>query len=231
MTGELEAFQRTLAERSALQPNFQVPTSRPLLVGGVFVATARGGEGIGAAGDPAWAAAVIMRREAIVDSCVLHGLLDAPYVAGLLALRERRLLAETIGMLRIRPDVLLVNATGRDHPRRAGLALQIGAELDLPTVGVTDRPLRACGPQPAPDVGAVAELRLEGELVGYRVTTCGGARPLVVHAAWRTDANLACSVVLDLASAQRTPAPLREARRLARSARASHAGVTRYGNR
>jgi deoxyinosine 3'endonuclease (endonuclease V) len=35
------------------------------------------------------------------------------------------------------PEVLVVNATGRDHPRRAGLALHLGAVLRLPTVGVT----------------------------------------------------------------------------------------------
>ena len=29
----------------------------------------------------------------------------------------------------------LVDATGRDHPRRAGLATSLGAVLDLPTVG------------------------------------------------------------------------------------------------
>jgi deoxyribonuclease V len=33
-----------------------------------------------------------------------------------------------------RPDVLLVNATGRDHPRQAGLGVQLGAVLGLPTV-------------------------------------------------------------------------------------------------
>lgn len=44
------------------------------------------------------------------------------------------------------PDVLLVNATGRDHPRGAGLALHVGAAVDVPTVGVTHRPLLAVGP-------------------------------------------------------------------------------------
>jgi deoxyinosine 3'endonuclease (endonuclease V) len=36
-----------------------------------------------------------------------------------------------------RADVLLVDATGRDHPRRAGLALQLGVVLDVPTVRIT----------------------------------------------------------------------------------------------
>ena len=47
--------------------------------------------------------------------------------------------------LPVAPEVLLVNATGRDHPRRAGLAFHLGAVLGLPTVGVTTRPLVAQG--------------------------------------------------------------------------------------
>jgi len=48
----------------------------------------------------------------------------------------------------------LVNATGRDHPRRAGLALQLGAVLDLPSVGVTHTPLLAQGEWPPGEAGA-----------------------------------------------------------------------------
>jgi deoxyribonuclease V len=47
--------------------------------------------------------------------------------------------------LAIVPEVLVVNATGRDDPRRAGPALHLGAVLGLPTVGVTTRPLVAEG--------------------------------------------------------------------------------------
>ncbi|MCB1272621.1 MAG: endonuclease V [Microthrixaceae bacterium] len=36
-------------------------------------------------------------------------------------------------------DAVMVDATGRDHPRRCGLALHLGHLLDLPSVGVTHR--------------------------------------------------------------------------------------------
>jgi deoxyribonuclease V len=45
-------------------------------------------------------------------------------------------------------EVLIVNATGDDHTRRAGLAFHLGAVLGLPTVGVTTRPLVAQGAWP-----------------------------------------------------------------------------------
>jgi deoxyribonuclease V len=184
-------------------------------VGGVFVCFARGESGPGRAGDPAWAAASVGE-----EAVVVQGRAGAPYQPGLLALREGALLEAAARALPDPPDVLLVGATGRDHPRRAGLALHLGAVLDLPTVGVTHRPLVAEGDWPPDERGARSPLRLEGELVGYWLRTREGTRPLAVHAAWRTNAAEAAELVLSTSRA-RTPEPLRRARRRAREARAA----------
>jgi deoxyribonuclease V len=147
------------------------------------------------------------------------GTTGAPYLPGLLALRMGPPLSAAVRALPLRPDVLLVDATGRDHPRRAGLALHLGAVLDLPTVGVTHRPLLATGPDPGERRGAASPLLLDGQAVGYWLRTRTGRRPVAVHAGWRTDPDTAREIVLAVAR-HRTPAPLREARRLARRARA-----------
>ena len=63
------------------------------------------------------------------------------------------MLAAAVEALEVRPDVLLVDATGRDHPRGAGLAFHLGAMLDIPTVGVTHRTLWATGSEPGPRAG------------------------------------------------------------------------------
>ncbi|MGR6964669.1 endonuclease V [Geodermatophilus sp. URMC 61] len=174
------------------------------------------------AGDvgPAWAAAVVTRGPRVLATEVVEGALAVPYEPGLLAAREGPLLSAAVGGLHLRPDVLLLAAAGRDHPRRAGLALHLGAVLDLPTVGVTDRPLLAPGPPPGPARGDTSPLALDGAEVARWVRTAAGARPVVAHAAWRTDPEAAAALVLTSSSAVRTPLPLREARRLARDARA-----------
>jgi deoxyribonuclease V len=157
----------------------------------------------------------------VVASCSVSGLAGAAYVPGLLAMREGPVLAAAVREMRASPDVLLVDATGRDHPRRAGMAIQLGAELSVPTVGVTHRPLLASGEWP-PDVrGATAPLRLEGEIVGAWLRTRRGARPLAIHPGWRTSLEVAAPVVLAVTGPRRTPEPLRVARRLARERRAS----------
>jgi deoxyribonuclease V len=53
------------------------------------------------------------------------------------------------------------------------------------------------------------------------VRTRAGARPVAVHAGWRTSLDVAIEVVLSSAGGHRTPEPIRHARRLARLARAN----------
>jgi deoxyribonuclease V len=182
---------------------------------GCFVCFGRGGSGPGEAGDPGWAGAALGSETAVAG-----GAAGAAYVPGLLALREGPLLEGAVRALRAMPEALLVNATGRDHPRGAGVALHLGAVLDLPTVGVTHRPLLAHGEWPPDEPGARSPLLLEGELVGYWLRTRSETRPLAVHAAWRTDPEVAVELVLAAGAGRRTPEPIRRARRAARLARA-----------
>jgi len=221
---ELAAAQVELARRHPI-PIRSGPAADSLALAGCFVAFEEGPTGPGSRVPTAsgWAAAAVLRDGRPVDQAVVSGEAGAPYEAGLLFLRAGPMLLAAVTALRLRPDLLLVNATGRDHPRRAGLALHLGALLDIPTVGVTHRPLIAEGDWPPDEAGAASPLVTGGEVVGYWLRTRAGARPLAVHAAWRTDAETAVAVVSQALGAARTPEPLRLARQLARTARALRA--------
>ena len=198
------------------------PTGDPA-IGACFVCFARGKTGPGEAGDPGWAGAALVCGGRVLGSAVVTGKAGAAYEPGLLALREGPLLEAAVRALPEKPDLLLVNATGRDHLRRAGLALHLGAVLDLPTIGITHRLLLADGDWPADEEGMTSPFRLEGEQVGYWLRTRRGTRPLAVHPAWGTDAETAVALVGETLGTTRTPEPLRQARRLARTARAGSA--------
>jgi deoxyribonuclease V len=165
----------------------------------------------------------------VIEQSVVAGRVLASYLPGLLALREGPLLSAAVAALDRRPDVLLVDGTGLDHPRQCGLAVHVGAILGLATVGVTQRPLVAEGIRPAwqnARRGPLGELRLGGQAVARWVCTRSGAVPVLAHPGWLTDLDSAEEVVLTASTeAARTPVPLQEARRVAREARAI-AGAT-----
>ncbi len=188
-------------------------------VAACFVCFERGSVGAGRAGERGWAAAVVIRGRQVIATATIAGAAGAPYEAGLLALREAPLLAAAVDALAHRPDVLMVDATGRDHPRRAGMALHLGAVLDLPTVGVTNRTLVARGEPPPDERLASSPLLLDGDEVGRWVRTRPRRHPVAVHAAWRTAPAVAAAVVATAVERFRTPEPLRLARHHARQAR------------
>lgn len=228
--GELERLQVALAERADVAPRWearggpaepgeQLPLD--LTAAGVYVTYPSGVAGPGEAGEPICAAAVLMRSGEVIADAVERGQTCGPYIGGLLALRCGPLLERSVRALPQRPDLLVVDATGRDHPRRAGLALHLGAALGVPTVGITNRALLAEAAPVADRRGAASALALNGELVGYAVRTAGGVNPVLAHAAWRTSPELALRVALALTGRYRTPEPLRRARTLARVARST----------
>lgn len=81
---ELETLQTRLASRAISEPPWTPPTNRPLLIGGVFVATPRIPEPYS---EPGWAAAVVLDGSQVVDEAVCEDVFEASYESGLLALR------------------------------------------------------------------------------------------------------------------------------------------------
>jgi deoxyribonuclease V len=245
---ELVERQLELAARADEVEPWSPPT-RPLRVAAAFCAFPSGLHGPGSAGDPAWTAAVVWTGHTepetgdrpasragtgrgrvagpgrVLAEAVQSGVAGAPYIAGLLGLRVGESLEDALRSVgAAEPDVLLLDATGRDHPRGAGLALHLGAALGVPSVGVTNRVLVAVCEQPEDRNGAVSGLRFGGRLVGYALRARAGANPLLIHAAWRTDPATALAVVQPLIGRWRTPEPLRVARHAARVARARAEG-------
>ena len=245
----LVAVQRALAEEAEAEVGAHPWSSgRPPAIGGCFVAFARGEAGPGRPGDRAWAAAVVWRAESspphrgrrvdhhlrgvpavegprraddVLTQEVAAQRVPAAYVPSMLARREGPVLADAVLALDPVPDVLLVDSTGIDHPRRAGLAVHLGAVAGIATVGVTQHPLVASGEEPDLRRGAMTPVRVDDQLAGFWVCTKTGARPVVAHAGWRTTPEIAAATVLAASTdAARTPVPLQEARRVAREARA-----------
>ena len=81
---------------------------------------------------------------------------DFPYIPTFLSFREGRAIVSAYAELPEKPELLMGDGCGINHPRSAGLATHIGVALDLPTIGVAKSIL--CG-TPEEEVVGVGEFR------------------------------------------------------------------------
>lgn len=142
-----------------------------------------------------------------------------PYVPGLLAFREGPAIADAWEKLSRRPDVMLFDGHGVAHPRRMGIASQMGVLLDVPSVGCAKKRLVGEHDPPGRNRGDTASLRIGEETVGAVVRTREGVRPVFVSPGHLADLPSSVSLVLSLCSRYRIPDPARRAHQLTQAIR------------
>ncbi|HWW64751.1 MAG TPA: endonuclease V [Sphingomonadaceae bacterium] len=133
-----------------------------------------------------------------------------PYVPGYLAFREVPALAAAWETLAEKPDLLIVDGHGRAHPRRCGIATQLGVALDVPTIGCAKTIL--CGAVEdvlGEEAGATAPLVDRGETVALALRLRPRCRPIYVSTGHRVSLETAVDWVMRLSDGRRLPPPIR----------------------
>ncbi len=197
------AIQRSLAQHVLVQP---LDAAAVRLAAGVDVSYARDGS-------RAYAYAVVMDRALRpVESAIIAGEPDAPYVRGYLAFREGRLTLEALLALTITPDVVFLDGHGVVHERGLGLASHIGVLLDVPTIGVPKTPFHAVTREPGQSRGDRIILTKEWGAAGAAVRLKARSKPVYVSPGHRVDLDSAIQIALEWTSGRhRVPEPLARA--------------------
>lgn len=218
---DLERLQRKLARQVDEADSWRWKGEGEPAIGGVFVSLPRNRLN-DQARDIAWAAAVIMEGHNVVATATATRKLMSPYKPGYLALTVGPILEDVVQALSQQPDIIVVNAAGHDHIRGAGLAIQLGAALSLPTVGVTDQPDVGVASEPGAHRGDWTPVRINNRLVGFRVRSLARGNSIMAHAAWLTTPETARDIVVRATGRMRVPEPLQRARQLARKLRSEY---------
>ena len=128
--------QRLLASKVVVEDDF--PPIR--LVAGIDVAYSKSADttvGVGVA--------VLLSYPSlrVVDCVAYVAPICVPYIPGLLAFREARVLAPALYRLvrRRGVDLVVVDGHGLAHPRRLGIASHIGVVFNIPSIGVAKKKL------------------------------------------------------------------------------------------
>jgi deoxyribonuclease V len=147
------------------------------------------------------------------------GIVTFPYKPGFLGFRECNLLTEAITKLSETPDVIMCDGHGIIHPRRFGVAVQLGLILNNPTFGVAKNPftgfsewkvLKRIKGNKTPILAEDPQnLRFpDREALGYAVCLNDGMKPMFVSVGYNISLNVAIKIALKTTITHKQPEPL-----------------------
>jgi deoxyribonuclease V len=200
--------QKEMAEHIVLSDALQKP---PALIAGMDVSNNRF--------DPTeriFAASVILSYPelAIRETATTVEIQEFPYIPGFLGFREAPALMNTFKKLSLLPDVIMVDGNGINHPRRLGIASQIGILLGIPTIGVAKKILVGkTADTLGEEVGSRVPILYKKEIVAMLVRTKKGtrARPIIVSVGHLITLETAVTLVINCIKGYKLPEPTRQA--------------------
>lgn len=190
--------------RLAAQVSWRSEVGAPGFIAGVDISVNR------ARGTATGAVVVLSYPELkLVETKVVDGKLDFPYIPGLLSFRESPLTLAACEWLTVTPDLILVDGQGIAHPRRMGLASHLGLFLDTPTIGCAKSLLCGSYEEPGDEPGSSAEVVDKGETIGVALRTKSGVKPIYVSIGHKVDLQTAIDWVMKCCRGYRLPEPTR----------------------
>lgn len=200
---EAVALQSQLRERVLLQP---VDLNKVKLIAGADVSFNR-------FSPTSYAGVVVLSfpELEVVETVGVQTTTHFPYIPGLLSFREIPALVESWAQLKCEPDVLVCDAHGIAHPRRAGFASHAGLVVDRPTLGCAKTVLVGKHADPGPKRGSYAPLIHKDEVVGAALRTKTNVQPIYSSPGHLCDVESSMQILLACHAGYRIPEPTRRA--------------------
>jgi len=145
----------------------------------------------------------------VVERSFYHGTMSFPYVPGLKYYREGPIIVKALANLSTEPDLIIVHGHGIAHPKRCGMACQIGLTFDKPTIGCA-RKLLAGRFREVPEIkGSSQPIHLNEKVVGVAYRSKDKVKPVFISPAYKIDLERARDLSLRNLRGYRLPEPLR----------------------
>jgi deoxyribonuclease V len=159
------------------------------------------------------AAVVVLRfpQLDVIETSLFQMPTPFPYIPGLLSFREGPALEEAFKKLQNEPDVFIFDGMGRAHPRRIGIATQMGLWLQRPTIGCGKTLFVGKYIEPDVERGAYTDLIDRGELIGVTLRTRAGTKPVFISVGHLADLPTSVEIVMRCTTKYRLPEPIRAA--------------------
>jgi deoxyribonuclease V len=135
---------------------------------------------------------------------------DFPYIPGLLSFREAPAIINAFQALKnkSKPDLLVIDGCGINHPRFAGLATHVGVTLGIATIGVAKNLLCGSGELPREE-GEERVIKYEGREVGYYLKSKKGCKPIIVAPGHKVSLPTSLKIIKNCLKVHKLPEPTR----------------------
>ncbi|MEB3297959.1 MAG: endonuclease V [Candidatus Sericytochromatia bacterium] len=165
----------------------------------------------------------------IVGRSVADRIVRFPDIRDLAAFQELPVLLHVLAEAGPRPDLVLMGAPGRAHPRGLGTASHLGVLLGIPTISCGGKGHLGQHLPVPPEAGARVPLLHRGEVLGDVLRTRPRIAPVVVTPGHGVDTAAALHWVQALLRGHRLPEPNHLATNLLRDARKRLRQIVREG--
>jgi deoxyribonuclease V len=135
---------------------------------------------------------------------------EFPYIPGLLSFREAPAILKAFHELKTKPDLLVVDGCGINHPRYSGLATHVGVLLDIATIGVTKSLLCGDGELPS-QVGEAQVITYHDKAVGYYLKSKTACKPIIIAPGHKVSLETSLKLTKSCLHAHKLPEPTRMA--------------------
>jgi deoxyribonuclease V len=135
---------------------------------------------------------------------------DFPYIPGLLSFREAPAIINAFHALKnkSKPDLLVIDGCGINHPRFAGLATHVGVILDVATIGVAKNIL--CGSGELPGVeGEERVIKYKRKDIGYYLKSKKGCKPIIIAPGHKVSLLTSLKIIKNCLRVHKLPEPTR----------------------
>ncbi len=161
--------------------------------------------------DTVFASVVVMSFPEIeeVERAFQYDPVTFPYVPGLFFYREGATILKALSKLEFEPEVIIIHGHGIAHPRRCGIASQVGLILEKPTIGCARKMLCGHHKPVAPSKGSFQPMTLKTREVGLAYRSKENVKPIFVSPGHRCNLEQARDIVVRCLRGYRLPEPLR----------------------
>ena len=150
---------------------------------------------------------ISVKNHRLIETAIAYDETEFPYISGLLSFREMPVILKALSVLKIRPDILMVDGQGIAHPRQMGIATHLGLHTNIPSMGIAKTRLWGQYDNVGESKGDASRLTNKSDHIGWVLRSREGVKPIFVSPGHMMSCDKAKDLALSWLDKYKLPVP------------------------